>query len=68
MNDCHLIHNNMCAAAVFVDRAGEWKLGGLDYMCSAVGDSAVPRKGVPDLEKYDPPELTENSKTLGEKW
>ncbi|XP_077183697.1 N-terminal kinase-like protein isoform X3 [Paroedura picta] len=37
-------------------------------MCSAVGDSTIPRKGVPELEKYDPPELTENSKALGEKW
>ncbi|XP_023988949.1 N-terminal kinase-like protein isoform X3 [Physeter macrocephalus] len=32
VNDCSLIHNNVCMAAVFVDRAGEWKLGGLDYM------------------------------------
>ncbi|XP_060108608.1 N-terminal kinase-like protein isoform X2 [Heteronotia binoei] len=68
VNDCHLIHNNVCAASIFVDRAGEWKLGGLDYMCSAVGDITIPRKGVPELEKYDPPELAENSKSLGEKW
>ncbi|XP_063001694.1 N-terminal kinase-like protein [Elgaria multicarinata webbii] len=68
VNDCHLIHNSVCAAAVFVDRAGEWKLGGLDYMFSAQGDVAVPRKGVPELEKYDPPELVDSSKSVGEKW
>lgn len=68
VNDCHLVHNNVCTAAVFVDRAGEWKLGGLDYMFSAQGDCAVPRKGVPDLEKYDPPELADSRKTVGEKW
>ncbi|KAJ7307122.1 hypothetical protein JRQ81_009104 [Phrynocephalus forsythii] len=45
VNDCHLIHNNVCTSAVFIDRAGEWKLGALDYMCSEQGDVAVPRKG-----------------------
>ncbi|KAJ6657013.1 hypothetical protein lerEdw1_003014 [Lerista edwardsae] len=68
VNDCHLVHNNVCTSAVFVDRAGEWKLGGLDYMFSAQGDCAVPRKGVPELEKYDPPELAGSGKTAGEKW
>ncbi|XP_065264805.1 N-terminal kinase-like protein [Emys orbicularis] len=55
-------------AAVFVDRAGEWKLGGLDYMYSTQGDNTPPRKGIPELERYDPPEKTDNSKTPGEKW
>ncbi|XP_036619196.1 N-terminal kinase-like protein isoform X3 [Trichosurus vulpecula] len=70
VNDCSLIHNNVCTAAVFVDRAGEWKLGGLDYMYSAQGDNGEPpRKGIPDLERYDPPEMTDSSsKSVGEKW
>ncbi|XP_030425737.1 N-terminal kinase-like protein [Gopherus evgoodei] len=68
VNDCNLIHNNVCMAAVFVDRAGEWKLGGLDYMYSTQGDNTLPRKGIPELERYDPPEKTDNSKTPGEKW
>ncbi|XP_043931699.1 N-terminal kinase-like protein [Protopterus annectens] len=68
VNDCNLIHNNVCMAAVFVDRAGEWKLGGLDYMYAAQGDITVPQKGIPELEKYDPPEKTENNKAVGEKW
>ncbi|XP_038620016.1 N-terminal kinase-like protein [Tachyglossus aculeatus] len=71
VNDCGLIHNNVCVAAVFVDRAGEWKLGGLDYMYSAQGDSGgpPPRKGIPELERYDPPEKTDSSgKGVGEKW
>uniref|UniRef100_K7G232 N-terminal kinase-like protein n=1 Tax=Pelodiscus sinensis TaxID=13735 RepID=K7G232_PELSI len=55
-------------AAVFVDRAGEWKLGGLDYMYSAQGDNIPPRKGIPELERFDPPEKTDSSKTVGEKW
>ncbi|XP_053133421.1 N-terminal kinase-like protein isoform X2 [Hemicordylus capensis] len=69
VNDCHLVHNNVCLAAVFVDRAGEWKLGGLEHMCPAQGDGApVPRKGLPELEKYDPPESAASSRTVGEKW
>ncbi|KAM6435361.1 N-terminal kinase-like protein [Liasis olivaceus] len=68
VNDCHLVHNNLCMGVVFVDRAGEWKLGGLDYMCSAQGDVTVPRKGIPELEKYDPPEFADSTKSTGEKW
>ncbi|KAG8146601.1 putative N-terminal kinase-like protein, partial [Naja naja] len=64
VNDCHLIHNNVCLGVVYVDRAGEWKLGGLDYMCSAQGDITVPRKGAPELEKYNPPELSDSTKNV----
>ncbi|XP_075694841.1 N-terminal kinase-like protein isoform X2 [Rhinoderma darwinii] len=66
-NDCNLIHNNVYMSAVFVDRAGEWKLGGLDYMYPAGSEESAPKKG-PELEKYNPPEKSERSKTLGEKW
>ncbi|TSK28110.1 N-terminal kinase-like protein [Bagarius yarrelli] len=68
VNDCHLLHNNLGIWAVFVDRAGEWKLGGLDHVTSDQGEpsSLPPAKVVnPDLEKYDPPE---GSKNAGEKW
>ncbi|KAG5263467.1 hypothetical protein AALO_G00265150 [Alosa alosa] len=68
VNDCHLLHNNLGIWTVFVDRAGEWKLGGLDYMTSQQGDTSgllSPRTIHPDLEKYDPPE---NPNSGGEKW
>lgn len=70
VNDCSLIHNNVCMAAVFVDRAGEWKLGGLDYMYSAQGNGGgPPHKGIPELEQYDPPELADGSgRAVREKW
>ena len=70
VNDCSLIHNNVYMAAVFVDRAGEWKLGGLDYMYSSQGNGGgPPRKGVPELEQYDPPELADGSgRAAREKW
>ncbi|KAF5896025.1 N-terminal kinase-like protein [Clarias magur] len=68
VNDCHLLHNNLGIWAVFVDRAGEWKLGGLDHVTSEQGEpsSLPPAKIVnPDLEKYDPPE---GSRGGGDKW
>ena len=68
MNDCHLLHNNLGIWTVFVDRAGEWKLGGLDYMTSQQGDTSSllpPRTIHAELEKYDPPE---NANSGGEKW
>ncbi|XP_069750360.1 N-terminal kinase-like protein isoform X2 [Narcine bancroftii] len=70
VNDCNLIHNNVCRAAVFVDRAGEWKLGGLDYMYMAQGEMPQPSKGIPELDMYNPPEKTDTGagKGDGEKW
>ncbi|KAG8564022.1 hypothetical protein GDO81_016297 [Engystomops pustulosus] len=66
-NDCNLVHNNVYMSAVFVDRAGEWKLGGLDYMYPAGSEESAPKKG-PELEKYNPPEKSDRSKNSGEKW
>ncbi|GFR57907.1 N-terminal kinase-like protein [Elysia marginata] len=69
VNDCNLIHNNVCMASVFVDPAGEWKLGGVDYMYPAQGnDSIPPVKILPLLERYDSPEKTDGKKVRAEKW
>eukprot|EP00064_Thunnus_orientalis_P009858 superscaffoldBa00001277_g9884 len=70
VNDCHLLHNNLGVWAVFVDRAGEWKLGALDHVAPEQGDPSgvalpAPKVVYPDMEKYDPPEMPNSS---GEKW
>ncbi|XP_072293771.1 N-terminal kinase-like protein [Eucyclogobius newberryi] len=70
INDCHLLHNNLGVWAVFVDKAGEWKLGALDHVASEQGDPSgtvlpAPKAVYPDMEKYDPPEMPNSS---GEKW
>ncbi|KAF3838524.1 hypothetical protein F7725_010292 [Dissostichus mawsoni] len=49
VNDCHLLHNNVGVSAVFVDRAGEWKLGALDHV--------APEQGDPSGSPYLPPRL-----------
>ncbi|XP_049777789.1 N-terminal kinase-like protein [Schistocerca cancellata] len=55
-NDGNLRHNNVCLSSVFVNTAGEWKLGGVEYMAGAVEGTGLPIKILPTLEKYDPPE------------
>ncbi|XP_054647043.1 N-terminal kinase-like protein isoform X2 [Dunckerocampus dactyliophorus] len=70
VNDCHLLHNNLGLWAVFVDRAGEWKLGALDHVAPEQGDPSgaslpAPKAVYPDMEKYEPPEAASCS---GEKW
>lgn len=70
VNDCHLLHNNLGIWAVFVDRAGEWKLGALDHVCPEQGDPSgvalpTPKAVYPDMEKYDPPEMPSSG---GDKW
>uniref|UniRef100_A0A673B0Q0 N-terminal kinase-like protein n=1 Tax=Sphaeramia orbicularis TaxID=375764 RepID=A0A673B0Q0_9TELE len=70
INDCHLLHNNLGVWAVFVDRAGEWKLGALDHVAPEQGDPSgivlpAPKAVYPDMEKYDPPEMSNSS---GDKW
>jgi SCY1-like protein 1 len=69
-NDCNLIHNNICISSIFVDKAGEWKLGGVDYMYPAQGNETPPLKILPLLEKYDPPEKAgaKLGRKAGEKW
>ncbi|XP_058506329.1 N-terminal kinase-like protein [Solea solea] len=70
VNDCHLLHNNLGVCSVFVDRAGEWKLGALDHVAPEQGDPSgvslpAPKDVYPDMEKYDPPEMPNSN---GEKW
>ncbi|GBM05859.1 N-terminal kinase-like protein [Araneus ventricosus] len=52
--DCQLSHNNICLSSIFVDRAGEWRLFGLEYVASV--KEPFPIKVLPSLRTYNPPE------------
>ncbi|GIY91030.1 n-terminal kinase-like protein, partial [Caerostris extrusa] len=52
--DCQLSHNNICLSSIFVDRAGEWRLFGLEYVASV--KEPFPVKVLPSLRTYNPPE------------
>merc|ERR1712130_766141 len=64
INNCSLIHNNVCLSSVYVDRAGEWKLAGLEYMFGESDDPPI--KVSHGLEKYDPPEKSSRKRSC--KW
>ncbi|XP_034250810.1 N-terminal kinase-like protein [Thrips palmi] len=55
-NDGNLRHNNVCMWSVFVNAAGEWKLGGVEYVAGTTDGIGLPIKILPALDKYDPPE------------
>lgn len=66
--DCGLVHRNICLSSVFVDEAGEWKLGGVEFM-HTFGDSHAPQKSLETLRRYDPPEASKPAATRRmEKW
>ncbi|KAH6926553.1 hypothetical protein HPB50_019760 [Hyalomma asiaticum] len=67
--DCGLSHNNICTSSIYVNRAGEWKIGGVEYMCPVT--ESPPRKSLSALDVYTPPELKDSStshKRHGPKW
>lgn len=59
-NDAKLKHNNLHAASVFVTPSGDWKLAGLESVCSLEQESPV--QVLPSTAKYSPPESSDHSK------
>lgn len=39
--DCGMVHGNVRISSVFVNRAGEWKLGGFELLSSMKEESPV---------------------------
>lgn len=70
-NDCGLVHHNINLSSIFVDVAGEWKLGGVEFMTSFSDSPAAGTAGkfLQSLRKYDPPEASKPSAShKTEKW
>ena len=70
-NDCGLVHSNVNLSSVFVDVAGEWKLGGVEFMTPFSDSAAAGPAGkiLQGLRKYDPPETSKPAASRRtEKW
>lgn len=40
-NDCDMVHGSVKVASVFTNKAGEWKLGGFELLCSMKEESPI---------------------------
>ncbi|GAB1599861.1 N-terminal kinase-like protein [Argonauta hians] len=65
-NDCNFIHNNINLWSIFVDLAGEWKIGGVDYLYPA--NSQPTLKSLPVLKTYDPPDSSPGNVWSTDMW
>ncbi|EDV21771.1 uncharacterized protein TRIADDRAFT_1172, partial [Trichoplax adhaerens] len=51
--DCKIIHNNITINSIFVDKFGDWKLGGFGFAHNnAEPSTLIPTKVFPALSKY----------------
>eukprot|EP00698_Gefionella_okellyi_P009304 TRINITY_DN235_c0_g1_i2.p1 TRINITY_DN235_c0_g1~~TRINITY_DN235_c0_g1_i2.p1 ORF type:complete len:842 (-),score=197.27 TRINITY_DN235_c0_g1_i2:15-2540(-) len=58
-SNCNLVHGNLGTHSVFVDKSGDWKLGGMELACDVNNVSSMPRAAVPSgLELA--PEISRN--------
>lgn len=62
MNDGNLKHNNVQIGSIFVNAAGEWKLGGLEFVSSTENSTLLLERIPNTLASLDPPELQASTK------
>ncbi|CAO3654580.1 unnamed protein product [Mucor fragilis] len=65
-NDCDLVHGNVRVASIFTNKAGEWKLGGFELLCSMKEESPIILTFggiVPDAQRYATPEVKKSGWT-----
>ncbi|KAI8922758.1 armadillo-type protein [Entophlyctis helioformis] len=61
--DCSLIHGSVRLSSVFTTPAGEWKIGGLDFLCSLAEDNPPLIRYAGSIlaySKYSPPEFSKD--------
>ncbi|KAG2207471.1 hypothetical protein INT47_004219 [Mucor saturninus] len=65
-NDCDMVHGSVKVASVFTNKAGEWKLGGFELLCSMKEESPIVLTFgglVPDAQRYATPEVKKSGWT-----
>ncbi|KAI8059837.1 hypothetical protein BDF21DRAFT_370083 [Thamnidium elegans] len=65
-NDCDMVHGSVKIASIFTNKAGEWKLGGFELLCSMKEESPIILTFgglVPDAQRYATPEVKKSGWT-----
>ncbi|KAI8883737.1 hypothetical protein K501DRAFT_333114 [Backusella circina FSU 941] len=66
-NDCGMVHGNVRVSSIFTNKAGEWKLGGFELLCSLKEESPIILTFgglVPDAQRYAAPEVKKSGWTV----
>ncbi|KAI9023557.1 armadillo-type protein [Phycomyces nitens] len=66
-HDCDMVHGNIRVSSVFTNKAGEWKLGGFELLCSMKDESPISLTFgglVPEAQKYATPEIKKSGWTV----
>ena len=64
-----MAHHNICISSVFVDKAGEWKLGGLELLTAESDAPGATVGGLSTPAKYAPPEGSDSQQSgPGDMW
>ncbi|KAI8136893.1 armadillo-type protein [Fennellomyces sp. T-0311] len=66
-NDCGMVHGNVRISSIFINPAGEWKLGGFELLSSMKDESPMILTfgGVaPEANRYAPPEVKKSGWTV----
>ncbi|OBZ83281.1 putative inactive serine/threonine-protein kinase scy1 [Choanephora cucurbitarum] len=66
-HDCDMVHGNVRASSVFTNKAGEWKLGGFELLCSMKEESPIILTFgglVSDAQRYASPEVRKSGWTV----
>ncbi|KAI9496704.1 armadillo-type protein [Zychaea mexicana] len=65
-NDCGMVHGNVRVASIFINQAGEWKLGGFELLSSMKEESPMILTFgglAPEAQRYAPPEVKKSGWT-----
>ncbi|KAL0083980.1 armadillo-type protein [Phycomyces blakesleeanus] len=66
-HDCDMVHGNIRVSSIFTNKAGEWKLGGFELLCSMKDESPISLTFgglVPEAQKYATPEIKKSGWTI----
>ncbi|KAG1472756.1 hypothetical protein G6F56_001345 [Rhizopus delemar] len=67
LTSCDMVHGNVRISSVFTSKAGEWKLGGFELLCSMNEESPIILTFgglVPDAQRYATPEVKKSGWTV----